>query len=135
MRPREDAEASRESPNGESVEPASDCGVTSMVSEEVNGDNERPGSSGGRSGEGQRLEAGGSGGGGGGTVDVSVTAPVGLGLGGLQPLPARVSRYMFCGDGCCSDWFFCTFREDEKPCRAMWRYSWARTYLGSLCKM
>jgi hypothetical protein len=98
VRPREDAEASRESPNAEPVEPASDCGVTSMVSEEVNGDNERPGSSGGRSGEGQRLEAGGSGGGGGGTVDVSVTAPVGLGLGGLQPLPARVSRYMFCGD-------------------------------------
>lgn len=66
-----------------------------MVSDEVSGDNERPGSSPNPTPEGQTLEAGGSGGPSGGTLDASGTAPVGLGLGGLQPLPARVSQYMF----------------------------------------
>ncbi|KAG0625261.1 hypothetical protein M758_2G041000 [Ceratodon purpureus] len=92
VRPTEDAQASRESPNGESVEAALDSGVTSMVSDEVSGDNERPGSSPNPTPEGQTLEAGGSGGPSGGTLDASGTAPVGLGLGGLQPLPARGRR-------------------------------------------
>lgn len=69
--------------------------MTSMVSHEVSGDNERLGSSPHSPPQGQILEAGGSGGPSGETLDASVTAPVGLGLGGLQPLPARVSQYMF----------------------------------------
>ena len=95
VRAGEGAQASRESPNGESVEAAMGCGATSTVSDDVSGDNERPGSSPHPTPEDQTVEAGGSDGPSGGSLDASVTAPVGLGLGGLQPLPARVSRYIF----------------------------------------
>lgn len=94
MRATEDAQTSRESPDGESVERALDSGVTSMAVDSVSGDPERPESSPHPTPQGETSETGGSDGPGGGTVDASGTAPVGLGLGGLQPLPARVSEYM-----------------------------------------
>ena len=84
---REDGQGS-----GESVEAALDSGVTSMVSDEVRGDKERPGSGTQPASEGQTLEAGG--GPSGGSSDAPGSTPVGLGLGGLQPLPSRVSQCM-----------------------------------------
>nr|XP_024379075.1 uncharacterized protein LOC112283865 isoform X13 [Physcomitrium patens] len=87
----EDTQAERELSNGRVVEPTLESGVTSMVTDQVSGDDERPGSSDHSAPQGQALRASVSGGPGGGSSDVPASAPIGLGLGGLQPL-ARVRR-------------------------------------------
>lgn len=92
VRPTEEAQTSRELPSGGSGEPAAtETGVTSMLTDVVSGDNERPGSV-APSVPQETQDVGQGGASGGGTTDAPVTtAPMGLGLGGLQPLQ-RVSE-------------------------------------------
>lgn len=91
VRPTEEAQTSRELPSGGSGEPpAAGTGVTSMLTDVVSGDNERPGSV-APSVPQETQDVGQGGASGGGIPDAPVTtAPMGLGLGGLQPLQ-RVS--------------------------------------------
>lgn len=91
MGPIYDAQATRVSLNRETVVPAFDSGLTSMVSDEVSRDHERSVSILLPSPEGRTLQAGGSEASSG---DAPFTAPIGLGLGGLQPLSTRVSDYL-----------------------------------------
>nr|XP_024403544.1 uncharacterized protein LOC112295797 isoform X2 [Physcomitrium patens] len=82
----EDAQGSRELSNGRSVEPALESGVISMVTDEVSGYREGPGSNNYPTPQEQTFGASESVGPSRGSSDASATAPIGLGFGGLQPL-------------------------------------------------